>query len=429
MGLLAAAAGGLVGSACGGAAGGTPPGGAARKPVTLQYWSRFAAPIQDVEVKYLPVFMEKYAPITVERTVPTTDYNLLVEKTTTAFASGTPPDVFTMGSPDIVTYAHPGSVLPLDGYGRIKKETDDFFGPPLGVGKYDGKLYGVTYYIDTRIMLYRKDVLAEAGVPTDRKSLPKTWEQFREVAKKVARWEGNDILRVGWDVSGATLGDATPFLVMVGQLGKRIIAADGKRVEFDGAEGQRALQTLVDFYNRDRVDSATRAAFPPGIEPLATPRLAIKWSSSSPLSGIKRANLDPQQLVVTDLTPEFTARPTAASYLGGTWQMIAKQNKDVDASLELLAFLCGYDVSLAVAQSQYTVPARKSTEKEPYLQDTLLRPFYDSLQYGWVVPQHQHYGKIRNKIVEVVKDAMAQQRSPKEALADAAAYSNALLAG
>ena len=69
---------------------------------------------------------------------------------------------------------------------------------------------------------------------------------------------------VGWDVSGATLGDATPFLVMVGQLGKRIISADGKKVEFDGAEGERALHTLVDFYNRDRVDSATRAAFPSG---------------------------------------------------------------------------------------------------------------------------------------------------------------------
>ena len=40
-----------------------------------------------------------------------------------------------------------------------------------------------------------------------------------------------------------------------------------------------------------------------------------------------------------------------------------------------------------------------------------------------------HYGKIRNKIVEVVKDAMAQKVSPKEALADAAAFSNALLAG
>ena len=108
--------------------------------------------------------------------------------------------------------------------------------------------------------------------------------------------------------------------------------------------------------------------------------------------------------------------------------MAAKQNRDVDASLDFLTYMTGYDVSLAVAQSQYTVPARKSAEKEAYLQDPLLRPFYDSLQYGWVVPQHPRYARIRAKLIEVVVDAMQQKRSVKEALADAAAFSNALLA-
>src|SRR5438105_3459917 len=80
----------LVTAACAGAAGTRASGGTpARKPVTLQYWSRFAAPIQDVEEKYLPIFNEKYAPIKVERSLPTTDYNQLVEKVTTAFASST----------------------------------------------------------------------------------------------------------------------------------------------------------------------------------------------------------------------------------------------------------------------------------------------------------------------------------------------------
>jgi ABC-type glycerol-3-phosphate transport system substrate-binding protein len=119
-----------------------------RRAVTLQYWSRFAAPIQEVEEKHLPVFMEKHAPITVERTLASTNYDQLVEKITTAFASSTPPDVFTMGSPDIVTFAHPGSVLQLDAYQRLRKDAEDFFGPPLAIGKYRDRLYGLTYYID-----------------------------------------------------------------------------------------------------------------------------------------------------------------------------------------------------------------------------------------------------------------------------------------
>ena len=57
----------------------------------------------------------------------------------------------------------------------------------------------------------------------------------------------------------------------------------------------------------------------------------------------------------------------------------------------------------------------------------MLRPFYDSLQYGWVVPQHPQYAQIRTKLIEVVKDAMQQKVGVREALANAAAFSNALL--
>jgi multiple sugar transport system substrate-binding protein len=413
-------------AACGaGAAGGSQA--RTRRAVTLQYWSRFAAPIEDVELKFLPRFEEQYAPIKVERTLASTDYAKLVEKVTTAFASSTAPDVFTMGSPDVVTYAHPGSALQLDAYQEVRKHTDDFFGPPLAVGRYQDKLYGLTYYIDTRIMMYRKDMMAEVGLPADRKSLPKTWDQFREAAKKLVRWEGSDIKRVGWDVSGPA-GDATIFLVMLGQLGKKVIAADGKKVEFDGAEGQRALQTLVDFVFKDRIDSPQRPQFPSGIDSLATPLLAIKWNNAGPISSMRRASIDPDQLVAADLTPEFSGKQTAASYLGGTWQMVAKATRDVDAALALAMYLTNPEVGLAVAESQNTVPAHKSSEKMAYLQQPLVRPFYDSLQYGWVVPQHPRYAEIRTKLIEAVKDAVAQKRPVKEALSDAAAYSNALLA-
>jgi multiple sugar transport system substrate-binding protein len=428
---VTAGATGLAGAgllaACGGSEGAGGGGaGKARRAVTLQYWSRFAAPIQDVEEKYLPVFQEKFAPIKVERSLASTDYGQLVEKITTAFAGGTPPDVFTMGSPDVVTYAHPGSALQLDAYASVRKHAEDFFGPPLAVGRYKDKLYGLTYYIDTRIMMYRKDMMAELGLPTDRKSLPKTWDQFREVAKRLVRWEGTELKRVGWDI--ANMGDATQFLTMLGQLGKKVISTDGKKVEFDGPEGQRALQTLVDFVHRDRIDSQHRPTFPSGIDALGTPLMAIKWGSAAPISSIRRAGLDPNQLVAPDLTPEFSGKPTSASYLGGTWQMVAKATKDVDASLELAMYLTSPEVGLAVNESQFSPPPHKSLEKSAYVQQDLVRPFYDSLQYGWVVPQHPAYAQIRAKLIDVTREAMQQKKAVRDALAEAAAYSNGLLA-
>ncbi|HEV2125447.1 MAG TPA: hypothetical protein VGW38_22075, partial [Chloroflexota bacterium] len=156
--------------------------------------------------------------------------------------------------------------------------------------------------------------------------------------------------------------------------------------------------------------------------------VSIKWGNAGPIVGTRRANLDPEQLIAPDLTPEFSGKPTAASYLGGTWQMVAKATQDVDASLDLAMFLTNQEVALAVAESQSTVPAHKSSEKSPYVQQPLVRPFYDSLQYGWSVPQHPKYAEIRTKLIEVTRAAMKQERTVKEALADAAAFSNNLLA-
>lgn len=192
---LLAACGGLLQP--GGRASGTTP----RKAVTLEYWSRFGVPIQAVEEKNLPLFMQKFAPIQVERTTITGGSTGLIEKITTAFASNTAPDLFTMGSRNVVTYAHPGSVLSLDSLPRVRREEQDFFGPPQAVARYRAKLYGMTYFIDSRQPIYRKDLLAGAGLPTDRKQLPKTWEQFRETAKKLARWEGGQLARAGFNVS------------------------------------------------------------------------------------------------------------------------------------------------------------------------------------------------------------------------------------
>lgn len=171
-------------------------------------------------------------------------------------------------------------------------------------------------------------------------------------------------------------------------------------------DAPRALQTLVDFVHRDRLDSPQRPQFPSGVEALATPLMAIKWTNSDILARIRRAQMEPDQTIVTDLSPEFSGQPTAASYLGGTWIMAAKGTKDTDATLDLVTYLTGLEHTLALAEATTTVPARKSAEKAPYVQNPLLRPFYESLRHGWSVPQHPKYTQIRAKVIEATREAM-----------------------
>jgi multiple sugar transport system substrate-binding protein len=363
--------------------------------------------------------------VKVERSV-ISNHSELLDKLTVSFVSGTAPDVFTIGSPGIAQFAHPGHVMQLDSVPRMKKEMADFFGPPLNVGTYRGKLFGLTYFVDMRIMLYRKDLLAQAGLPNDRKSLPKNWDQFREVARKLVRWEGGQLTRIGFDVPK---GDDDLFLTLVKQLGKDTFSADLKTATFGGAEGEKALQLMVDFLHRDRLDAFERPTMPSGVEPLATGLVAIRWNNSERLAAMKRANVDPASTIVTDLTPEFSGKTTSTGYLGGTWVLANKSTKASDEALDLLTYLSGLEHTMAIAEATTTVPARKSAEKSPLLQDPLLRPFYEALANARSVPQHPHFEQIRVKIREIHRPVLQQQRSVKEGLAEMVAFANTTLAG
>jgi ABC-type glycerol-3-phosphate transport system substrate-binding protein len=413
-------------AACGlGATQSATPGGT-RRAVTLQFLSRFGGtnPIEAVEIKDLPRYMQQAAPISVERNV-IADYNTLLDKLTVGFASGTAPDVFTLGSPGVAQFGAPGSLLALDKSARVKKEADDFFGPPLNVGKYKGTLFGLTYFVDMRIPLYRKDILADVGLPTDRKAQPKTWDQFREVTRKLARWEGGELKRIGFDVPKS---DDTLFYTLIKQQGKDALNPDMTKAGFEPAEGERALQFEVDLLARDRVDSFTRPAFPSGVESLATPLLAARWTSSQVMAGMQRSGVQPKDVLVTDFTPEYAGKTAATGYLGGTWVAVNKDTKAQEEAIDLLLYLSGLEHSLAVAEATLTTPSRKSADKSPLVQDPVLRPFYEALATAWSVPQHQKFEFVRRKVVELQSAALKQEKSVKEAVAEMIAQTAVQLA-
>jgi ABC-type glycerol-3-phosphate transport system substrate-binding protein len=401
---------------------------AERKAVTLQYWSRMGtgagrAYIQtgEMEDKRLPEFMQANAPTKVERTV-IANHTELLDKLLVGFVAGQGPDVFNVGSTGIALFGHPGFVQPLDGYQQVKKEVPDFFERPLTIGSYKGKLYGLTYYSDMRIMLYRKDLMAQAGLPTDRKSLPKTWDQLRDLAKRTTKWEAGKIDRIGFDVPKT---DEATWFNVIHQQGKDILNKELTKTQIDTGEGEKALQLMVDLLHRDRVDAFERPTFPAGVPALASQNMVSGYRNSQELETMRQANIDPGQIMVSDFTPEWTGKVTATGYLGGTWVLAAKQNKDLDASVDLVTWLTSYDLLVNVAELFAGVPPRKSADgKWAPLKDPLLRPFYEAQDKAYSVPGHPKFELIRVKAREVMGKALRQEVSVKEAVADLVAFTN-----
>lgn len=64
----------------------------------------------------------------------------------------------------------------------------------------DGKVYYIDYGIMTGSVYYNKDMWEAAGL-TDA-DYPKTWDEMREVAKKLTIKEGNSFVQAGLNFNG-----------------------------------------------------------------------------------------------------------------------------------------------------------------------------------------------------------------------------------
>jgi len=112
------------------------------------------------------------------------------EKLLTAFAADALPDVCQLGNTWIPEFAVLGSLEPLQPYVDASAVVDqgDYFPGIWDTAVIDGELVGVPWYVDTRLLFYRKDLLRQAGVT----QLPQTWAQWEQAMAALKRDAGPD---------------------------------------------------------------------------------------------------------------------------------------------------------------------------------------------------------------------------------------------
>jgi multiple sugar transport system substrate-binding protein len=99
------------------------------------------------------------------------------QKLLTAFAGNSTPDLTQLGNTWLPEMVALDALEPLqsrvDRSGVVKR--DDYFPSIWSTNIIDGTLYGVPWYVDTRMLFYRKDLLKQAGFDKP----PQDWAQWR----------------------------------------------------------------------------------------------------------------------------------------------------------------------------------------------------------------------------------------------------------
>ncbi len=126
----------------------------------------------------------------------------------------------------------------------VSQLEEDFVG--VSAHETDGKVYYTDYGLMTATMYYNKAMWAAAGL-TDA-DIPATWDQFREVAKKLTiRDASGNLVQAGFSFNGGAQGDV---LGEQYQYGQNLFTADNQ-VTFDNDAVKAVIQRMKDIYEVD----------------------------------------------------------------------------------------------------------------------------------------------------------------------------------
>ncbi|MGA0587880.1 extracellular solute-binding protein [Dyella sp. KRB-257] len=142
---------------------------------TLTFWT--FGPEGEAVQALLPAFERARPEITVN--VQQLPLSAAHQKLLTAYAGDSMPDMMQLGNTWLPEMVALDALAPLDARvrGSTRVAPSDYFDSIWATNVLDGRLYGVPWYVDTRLLFYRVDLLKAAGFDHP----PRDWAQWRRM--------------------------------------------------------------------------------------------------------------------------------------------------------------------------------------------------------------------------------------------------------
>ena len=216
---------GVLATACGNAEG--------ARETEIRFWAMGAEGEQ--VAKLVPQFERENPGIRVR--VQQIPWTAAHEKLLTAHVGKSTPDVAQLGNTWIPEFEALGALRALGALIQqssvVKQER--FFPGIWATNVVDDTVYGIPWYVDTRVLFYRKDLLAQAGW----KEMPTSWADWRRAMEDIKRTVGKD----RWAIFLPTNEWAQPAILGM-QAGSPLLKDGGRW----GAFADSAFLRGFDFY-------------------------------------------------------------------------------------------------------------------------------------------------------------------------------------
>lgn len=327
----------LVAASC------SPSSGASDGVVTFQ----FAGEAEEAAIyRDLVNAFEKEHPDIDVRAVPIADKDEHLQKLTTSFAGGSPPDVFLINFREYSQYVARGAIEPVEGHlGEAGIDLADYYEAPVEAFTYDDQLQCMPQNVSSLVVYYNESLFERAGLVRPEDGW--TWEEFRRYALALNEPE-NDVRGVGIEANVIRLA---PFVWSNG--GDIVDDLDEPtRFTLDSPEAREALGFLVSLVRDDQVVPTEEELAAQDLETrFATGKLGMLLSSRRETPFFRES---------VDLRWDVASLPVSevpAGILHSDAYCIATGSEDMDEAVAFLGFALGEQGQTITAVGGRTVPS------------------------------------------------------------------------
>lgn len=332
------------------------------------------------------------------------------EKLLTAHVGRATPDIAQLGNtwiPEMVTL---GALEPLEKWRAGSSITEASNYPGIwATNVIDSTLYGVPWYVDTRVLFYRKDILARAGY----KTIPDNWTDWLAAMKAIRKTEG-----AGKYAIFLPMNEWPPQAILGLQQGSPLISDSGYGT-FRQPAFARAFDFLLELY-RDSLAPPVRGNEIANLYQEFGRGTFAMYITGPWNIGEFRRRLPPelQNSWGTAPLPGPTGPASGVSLAGGASLVLFRNSKHKDAAWKLIEYLSRPDQQIRFYQLTGDLPARKEAWNDQLLAgDTAAQAFRIQLTRAVPTPMVPEWENVTTKIMDQTEAAARGGITPPAALA------------
>lgn len=328
------------------------------------------------------------------------------EKLLTAFVGRSTPDLAQLGNTWVSEFEALEALLPLDKRVAASTVIDpaDHFSGIWDTNVINGVLYGIPWYVDTRLLFYRSDL-----IPTP----PVTWDQWREAMAAVSRQGGAGAYGVLLPVNEW----ATPVILGL-QSGSPLLRDGATRGAFAEPEFRRAFAFYVGLFSDGMAPSVSNNEVANLYQEFARGTFAMYVTGPWNLGEFaSRLPAEMQDAWATAPMPGPDASTPGVSIAGGSSLVLFRTSKHEEAAWRFIEFLSEPAQQLRFFALTGDLPAHRAAWDDTALAAPRIRAFRAQLELVVPAPKLPEWEQIADQIWRRAEQAVRGNASIDQALA------------